>query len=344
MSKAAPQQKDKSKSYSAKLLSNLTLSPDLSMNREPLQTGMFRHWWAIIRTNLTSLLAQNLMFFLFAAPILAVIFFVMPLLETKYVIESGFNFVGDMGFGFSGANNDANIASKGIYMMRIIFYSLIIPGFALTGVGAAGLFYCTRNRVWGATVKIRVHFFRGIKLYWWKFVLAFTTVGAGIYGITGSINAYFYYSVLGTAPWWIWIIMIASCIFTLLTLIYMFNYLPSVTMYRIKHTATIKNSLLTSVVSVFASLIIMVMLSLPLLMFLSDITMIILGIFFLFYGFSFYALAIQCFGQYVADGYVNALYEQSIISAERDRRRMEHIERRKNGSSKSSKAKKGKRR
>ena len=72
--------------------------------------------------------------------------------------------------------------------------------------------------------------------------------------------------------------------------------------------------------------------------------MIILGIFFLFYGFSFYALAIQCFGQYVAAGYVNALYEQSIISAERDRRRMEHIERRKNGSSKSSKAKKGKRR
>ncbi len=335
---AAQQKKDKSNSLSTKLLRKLTLADDLSMNREPLETGMFRHWWAIIRTNLTSLLALNLMFFLFAAPIIVSVFFVFPVLETKFILDSGFNFVSDMGLGFTGSNLDTEMALRGIYMFRVMFNTLIIPGLALAGLGGAGLFYCMRNKVWGANVKIRVHFFRGIKLYWWKFMLAFTVIGIGVYGIVGSINAYFYYSVLGTAPWWIWIIMIGSCIFTLLTIIYMFNYLPSVTMYRLKHVKTIKNSLILSVITALPALMIMIGLSLPLFAFFNNISTLILAIFFLFYGFSFYALAVQCFGQFAADSFTNILYEQSVMQAERDRRRAEHGDRKK----KNSKAKKGK--
>ena len=338
MSNAAKQQKDKSNSLSTKLLRNLTLSGDLSMNREPLQTGMFKHWWTIIRANLSNLLALNLMFFLFAAPIIVVAFFVFPVLETKFILDSGFNFVSDMGLGFTGSNQDTEMALRGIYMFRIMFNTLIIPGFALAGVGAAGLFYCMRNKVWGANVKVGVHFFRGIKLYWWKFMLAFLVVGIGVYGIIGSINAYFFYSVLGTAPWWVWVLMIGACIFTLLTIIYMLNYLPAVTMYRMKHTKTINNSLILSVVTVVPALMIIVGLSLPLFAFFNSISTLILAIFFLFYGFSFYVLAIQCFGQYVADSFTNILYEQSVLQAERERRRAEHGDRKK----KNTKAKKGK--
>ena len=345
MANAAKQTKDKSNSMSTKLLRKLALSADLSMGREPLETGMFRYWWSLLRSNLGSLFGQNMLFFLFAAPIIATIFFVFPVLESKYIIDNGFNFVSDMGLGFTGANNDTQIAMQGLYMFRLMFSSLIVPGFCIAGIGAAGLFYCSRNRVWGAKVKVGVHFFRGIKLYWWKFMLAFTVLGMGIYGIVGSINAYLYYSVLGTAPWWIWIIMIGSSLFTLLTLIYMMNYLPSVTMYRMKHKMTINNSLILSVVTVVSSLVLLVIMSLPLLGFLNGIGSMIVGVFFLIYGFSFYALGVQCFGQYVADSFTNILYEHSVLEAERDRRRAEKIEgKRNNNHNKSNKSKKGKKR
>lgn len=343
MANAAKQTKDKSNSMSTKLLRKLALSSDLSMGREPLETGMFRHWWATLRSSLGSLFAQNLLFFLFAAPIIITIFFVFPVLEAKYILDNGFNFVSDMGLGFTGANNDTQIAMQGLYMFRLMFSSLLVPGFCIAGIGAAGLFYCSRNRVWGAKVKVGVHFFRGIKLYWWKFMLAFTVLGIGIYGIVGSVNAYLYYSVLDTAPWWIWIIMICSSLFTLLTLIYMMNYLPAVTMYRMKHKKIIENSFILSIVTVISTLVILVMLSLPLLGFLHGIGAMVVGVFFLIYGFSFYALAIQCFGQYVADTFTNILYEHSVLEAERDRRRAEKIEGKRN-SNKSKKSKKGKKR
>jgi len=299
------------------------------MNRAEIEIGRFKHFGSIIKSNWGSMLRLNLMFFLFIVPIMAVIFFIIPVLENKFITDNGFNFVGDLGLGFTGATNDTSLALHGIYMLRIYFYLLLIPGMALAGVGASGLFYCMRNKVWGANVKIKTHFFRGIKKYWWKFMTAFAFIGAVGYGVAGSINAYFLFSINATAPWWIWIVMIFACLLALATALFMFMYLANVTMYRIKYRHTIKNSIILAFVTGIAGLIIFVMMALPTLLYLSGITKIILLVFFGLYGFAFYALAIQCFGQYAADAFPNAVYKLTLEEEERSRRRKANQEKKK---------------
>ena len=152
MAKAVNGQKSNKPSFAAKVLQNMTLGSDLSINRPAIQTGFFRHWWQTFRANYGSLVLQNIMCLLLAAPFIAFVFFIMPQLEQRWILQSGFNFVGDLGFGFTGGTNDTTLAIRGIYLFRLMFYSLIIPCFSLMGVGMAGLFYSSRNVAWGAKV------------------------------------------------------------------------------------------------------------------------------------------------------------------------------------------------
>lgn len=340
MAKNINNTKEKKLSFSSNLLTKLHLEDDLSINREPIDRGMFSYWWTTLRGNMTSMFTQNLMFLLFILPLFILLKFLMPTLEQKFILENAFNFVGDLGLGFTGATNHTYLATKGIYMFRILFSLLIIPCFTLAGLAASGLFYSMRNLVWGAKVKVRVHFFRGIKKYWWKFMLAFTLIGVVAYGVIGSIYGYLYLSAGGeVAPWWIWPIMIFACLLALVTILYMLVYLPTVTMYRMKHTEIMHNSAILSFVCAIPAIILAVLLAAPLLMALSPIAEVILLVFLGLYGFSFYALAIQCFGQYTADNFTAVLYEQKIMNEERERRRQNRGSKKKNNNNKKGKRK-----
>ena len=329
-------------SFSARLLRKLHLCQDMRLEKNDIEVGMFKHFWGTFKSNMTSMFANNLMFLLFALPIVIFIFFIMPLLEQKYIIDNNFNFVGDLGLGFIGATNDTLVAMRGIYNMRILYYLTIIPGFTLMGIGASGLFYCMRNKVWGANTKVFKHFFRGVKKYWWQFMLAFTFIGVVVYGFVASIQAYLLMSVGATAPWWIWLVMVLISILALLTLVFMIVYLPTINMYRMKNRYTIKNSLILSFISFVPAVIMVLLLAIPFAMMAWMFTKIIFMVLFGLYGFSFYALAVQCFGQFNADKFTNYLYDQSIIQAEREKRKRLHMEKR--AKQKSSNKKGGKKR
>lgn len=337
MANAVKKQKSEKQSYVARVLQNLTLGSDLSINRPSIETGMFRHWWRTFKFNYGSLVLQNLMCLLLAAPFIALVFFVYPNLEQRWILQSGFNFVGELGFGFTGSTNDTTLAIKGIYLFRLMFYSLIIPCFSLIGVGMAGLFYSARNVAWGAKVKFR-HFLRGIKKYWWQFVLAFTVVGVAAYGVTASIYGYLYLQVAGMTNWYMWLVMIASCIIALAVIYFMLTYLPIVTMYDFKNADKIKNSILLAVALLLPSTVLSVLMAiLPVSLAWTSLTRIILLVTFALFGFAAYATAIQCYGVYVADNYTSVLYQNMLYLQEKERRRAANETRNKN------KKKKGKR-
>ena len=64
MAKAVNRQKSNKPSFAAKVLQNMTLGSDLSINRPAIQTGFFRHWWQTFRANYGSLLLLHLYFLL----------------------------------------------------------------------------------------------------------------------------------------------------------------------------------------------------------------------------------------------------------------------------------------
>lgn len=327
MANAVKKQKSEKESFKVRVLSNMTLTNDLSINRPAIETGMVRHWWRTFKLNYSALVMQNLACLLLAAPFIIFVFFIMPNLEQRWITQNAFNFVGELGFGFTGSTTDTITAIKGVYLFRLMFYSLIIPCFTLMGLGMSGLFYSSRNVAWGAKVKFR-HFFRGIKKYWWQYMLAFTVIGIAAYGVLASIYGYLYLNIAGLTTWYMWLVMIAACVLALLVVYFMLSYLPIINMYKLPVKDKVKNSILLSVALILHSTILAVILiGLPIAFIWSSITKILLLVTFVLFGFAAYATAIQCYGVYSADYYTTPLYQNKIYLEEKERRRAANVNR-----------------
>lgn len=340
MAKAVNKQKSEKISWEAKVLKNLTLDRDVSINRPPISGSMIRHWWVTFKANYSALVLQNILCMLFAAPFIALVFFVMPNLEQRWILQSGFNFVGDLGFGLTGSTNDTTLAIRGIYLFRLMFYSLIIPCFSLIGLGMSGLFYSSRNVAWGAKIKLR-HYFRGFKKYWWQYMLAFTVIGIAVYAVLASIYGYLYLQIAGMTTWYMWIVMILACIIALLVLYFMLAYLPIINMYNFKNKIKIKNSILIAVALIMqATLLSVLLVGFPLALVWSYLSKMLLLVSFVLFGFAGYATAIQCLGVFAADNFTTVLYENMLYLQEKERRKA-NSERNRNSSK--AKKKKGKR-
>lgn len=336
MAKTVNKQKSDKQSFALRVLQNMTLGNDLSINRSAIDGSMFRHWWRTFKFNYGSLVLQNLICLLFAAPFIALLF-VMPNLEQKWIADNAFNFVGDLGFGFIGGTNDTILAVKGIYLFRLMFYSLIIPCFTLIGVAMSGLFYSSRNVAWGAKIKFR-HFFRGIKKYWLPYTIAFTIIGVVAYGVIASIFGYLYLVAAGLTSWYMWFVMILACLIALVVIYFMLQYLPMVTMYDFSNKDKIKNSTLLAVALVLAETFLAILfIGLPIAFIWSSLTKMLLLATFGLFGFAAYATAIQCFGVYVADNYTQVLYQNMLYTQQKERRKAANEVRRNNNKNKKKK-------
>lgn len=259
---------------------------------------------------------------LFAAPLVIIAFWLMPTLEQKWINEiMMFNFVGDLGLGFTGGTNDTNLAIRGIYLFRLMFYSLVIPCFSLIGVGMSGLFYSSRNVAWGGKIKFR-HFFRGVKKYWLPYTIAFTIIGIVAYAVLASIFGYLYLVAAGLTSWYMWFVMIIACLIALAIIYFMLQYLPMVTMYDFSNKDKIKNSVLLSVALLIqATFLTILLVAIPLALVWTSITQMLLLVTFALFGFAAYTTAIQCFGVHVADNYTSVLYQNKLYAEEKERRR-----------------------
>ena len=307
------------KNFTINLLNKLTLQHDMSLNRQPITTGRIKHYINTFKSTFSTFAGANILTFIFFMPLIFVAFFFMPQLEAQAV--AGANFVGDIGFGFTGATNDTIIAIRAIYTLRIQWMALIIPCMLLGGVGMAGLFYCCRNRVWGAKIPVIKHFFRGVKKYWWQYMLAFTFLGTLAYGIYALITNHFLLATYGAVPAWNYIVLVLICIIAFLTLIFFSTFLGTSNMYKMSFGKVIKNSIILSIIMFIPALMMTIFIALPFLMFLSSITKIIFYIFFILCGFSYIALAYQEFAQYANDIFTNELLAQKAIEEEKNRRK-----------------------
>ncbi|MEG2084243.1 MAG: hypothetical protein RRY78_01650 [Clostridia bacterium] len=292
---------------SKKLLSGLALEKDLSLNSKSSGEGKFKVFTSTLKGKLSELMLLNLLVMLFAAPIFIIIQFIMPNMEQ--IATKDFNFTGNIGIAYPGAIDTFLNGKVANLQVKFIVLAMLIPCFSVLGIGFAGLMYCVRNHMWGVPVKLRVHFWRGIKLYWWKYLLVFTIIGVLVFGVGGSIIKLSQAIMLGGAPWWLWLLTIVLCAFALLFALFMLFYLPMMVCYRFKYSDLIKNSTILGSTMILTSLIILVVMVLPTLLLLSGVTSLIFLMLMVLFGFSFYGMIIMAYGQYMFENFINALYE-----------------------------------
>lgn len=198
---------------------------------------------------------------------------------------------------------------------------MLVPCIALMGIGFAGLFYCMRNYLWGAPVKIRVHFFRGIKKRWAEFLLSFTYVGFVVWAVGFSILEYLKNSLQGAANAGHWVFMIASCFIALLSLLFLMNALPMFVSFKYKFKSVVKNSVIFSITMLLIEMILIVLLALPFLLLLSSFTKMIFYVAFAMIGFGFYAMAITALAHNFFDSTIIPLYEYELKNKEKEERK-----------------------
>ena len=299
-------------SLTNKLAENLVVSRDLSPEgRTILYKGRIREAIQVISTNMTKLVLLNLIMVVACVPLIVMVMYYQNTQEAA--ILSGMNFSTGIGIGF-GVQDDTVTALSQIYDVRLKVYGItIFPTCLLFGLFASGLYYCCRNMLWGANVKIWKHFFRGIKAHWYKFVLSFAWLGALATGFACSLIMILKETAVNgqsNAGWWVLVVFIG--VIALLSAMYMLVGNGMYVCYRYKMKEYIKNTSSLVLMTIVPTLIITLFFSGAMALFFVNIINVFLLVVMVMIGFSAFAVFSLAYSQYVSDNTIGYMYEEQL--------------------------------
>lgn len=325
------------------LAKHLTLQKDLGPQRDYNERGRLRKTFSTFGSNLRNMVAINFLVDIFALPLIIMFVILMGQYEQTQLAEAGYSFSGFLGIGY-GLTDDTIAGITLIYGIRQKFFLYFLtPSLMILSIGLAGAYHCIRNYYWGVEVKILKHFFRGIKLHWWKFLLSFTVLGVlATNAAYATIELIKIMSTVGSASAGIWIWSILSLLVGLLTLIYFASALPMFVCFKFKLKDYIKNSCISALIFFILGLVITVIVIAPtFLVMAGEIFKIIFYLFMITLGGSLYMMVNIGFGNFSGDLLINALYEYEQEQA--NKAQLEDKKKNKNSVPAKQKQKKGKR-
>ena len=272
-----------------KLAAHMTLGKDLGPERDYNERGRIRKAFSVFASNLKNMLVLNLILDLFALPFIIMFIFLMSRYEQSSISEAGFSFSGFLGIGY-GLVDDTVAGINMIY-----------------GISA---YHCIRNYYWGVEVKIVKHFFRGIKLHWWKFLTTFTVLGlVGTNAACGTIELMRLMATQGSAGAGIWIWSILSLVLCLLCMLFCSVFVPMSVSFRFNYGQYIKNSVIGALIMILPALILTIALVAPMLLLMVNLAKYIVYFVMISVGASFYITLNVAFGNFCNDLLINAMYE-----------------------------------
>lgn len=308
-----------------KLLNNmagkLVLQRDLSPEgREINYKGRIREATGVISQNMTKLVLLNIFMVIACIPLIVLFGYYMQVQESA--ILGSMNFSSGIGIGYGIVDNTAE-ATEAIYNFRLKLFGIsLLPCLMLVGLFASGVYYCCRNMLWGAQVKILKHFFRGIKMHWYKFVLSFAWLGVLATGFTCSLIMILKETALyggANAGWWILTIFIGIVAF--LSAMYMMVGQGMYVCYRYKMKDYIKNTIILTIIMFVPALFVVALFAgFVALSFVSIIGLFLL-IYFAMLGLSVYAVYNLAFSQYVCDNMIGYLYQENEKAKKKEQER-----------------------
>ena len=298
------------------LASKLTVVKDLGPERDYTERGRFRKVISTMSEHKLGMLAVNLVTALFAAPLVVMFIVLMGMYETSEIAEAGFNFSGFIGIGY-GLTDDTVAGINMIYGIRQDFFLYFFtPCMMILSIGCAGAYHCIRNWMWGVEVKPK-HYFRGIKLHWWKFLTAFTFMGlVGTNAAWSTIELIRLTSTTGSAGAGIWIWSITALLIALLTALFVGVWLPMSVMFKTGYGASIKNAVLCFLIFAFNVIFVTILMAAPFALLAVDVLNYIIYVMMLFYGGSFLMTCNVSMGMWIGDMSLNTLYEYEQKQAE----------------------------
>ena len=294
------------------LAGKLVLKRDLSPEgRITNYKGRIRQAIQAISANMTKLVLLNLIMVIACAPLIATYFWMR---SKEMSAVAGMNFSTGIGVsaGLNMVQDNTVQAITEIYNIRLMGYGLsIFPTCLLVGLFASGLYYCCRNMLWGAGVKIYKHFFRGIKANWYKFMISFAWLGALATGFACSlIKVLKDTAVNGSANAGWWILMIFIGILALLSAVYMIVGQGMYVTYRYKMKEYIINTCCLTLIMIVPALIVTVffagVMALSFVKILGTFLLVVMALI----GFSAFAMFNLSFSQYCSDSMIAYLYEE----------------------------------
>ncbi|MDE5990350.1 MAG: hypothetical protein K2H36_02065, partial [Clostridia bacterium] len=218
-----------------------------------------------------------------------------------------------IGIGF-GVQDDTVSALSQIYDVRLKVYGIsIFPTCLLFGLFASGLYYCCRNMLWGANVKIFKHFLRGIKSHWYKFVLSFAWLGALATGFACSLIMILKETAVNgqaNAGWWVLVVFIG--IIALASAMYMLVGNGMYVCYRYKMKEYIKNTSSLVLMMIGPTLTVTLFFSGVMALFFVNLIGLFLLVFMALIGFSAFAVFSLAFSQYACDNTIGYMYEEQL--------------------------------
>ena len=293
-----------------KLAAHMTLGKDLGPERDYNERGRIRKAFSVFASNLKNMLVLNLILDLFALPFIIMFIFLMSRYEQSSISEAGFSFSGFLGIGY-GLVDDTVAGINMIYGIRSDFFLYFFtPCMMIFSIGLAGAYHCIRNYYWGVEVKIVKHFFRGIKLHWWKFLTTFTVLGlVGTNAACGTIELMRLMATQGSAGAGIWIWSILSLVLCLLCMLFCSVFVPMSVSFRFNYGQYIKNSVIGALIMILPALILTIALVAPMLLLMVNLAKYIVYFVMISVGASFYITLNVAFGNFCNDLLINAMYE-----------------------------------
>lgn len=270
--------------------------------------GRIKLAFSAVMGNMSKAIIVNFLFLLFVAPILVLLLYYVPT-EIKQKTAQ-FAFMSEFGIGLYG-QSFGDLATKGmieIYKIRINLSYILIPCIAFLGIGASGLFMCARNFVWKVPLKPVTHFFRGVKMHWWKFALSFLHISVLVFLTIFSIsNAQINIATSQNASGFITLASF-SILFLFISMLFMHIALPMFVAYKYTLKQVIKNTIILVLSLMLTSVLILAALYAPMILLTIKITQMIIYIVLLGAGFILYATCITAFANYAFENIMYPVY------------------------------------
>ncbi len=294
----------------------------------PLEEGLgrFKYFWSVGRRRNSSILIANLMFILFALPLVALIVTVTVagVENIAYFLEkmTAPYLMTNVGFGIS--DSAYTFADVSRYISNVYYIVFAIAGVAvlIMSIGLSGMMPLCMNFILGDTFfskkdnygndvpRAIKEFFWGVKRYWWQFMIVGAMMLVLVAGI-GNVFVYFISSFkLGEAGVGHWFMIIFAGIIALFGLMYLLHLMPTIVLYDMPFKNKMKNSLVFTFQMFVQNLLIVAVFSVPfILLALTNtiVSAIVLAVL-LVYGSKYYCLTMCNYEQYLSEKIIVPVY------------------------------------
>ncbi len=276
-----------------------------------LPTTRKQQYWDILKSQFTNLFKVNLLTVLLAIPFLLVAFIVIPVL--KDYVGTQFDFTGNVGIGYPGSVSNSVIAEATVVQTSLPLYLFLIPTIALLGIPVSGLMYVMRNLVWGENITVRVDYWKGIKLGWKQYLIAFSIIGVLISGFLTSMAMYNLQQLVDAVDFFGVVALVLSVIGMVLLASMTIYILPMMAMYKMSFYKLVKNSIILSIAMFPYTFLMLLLTAAPFLLaeMLGQMIGMFIYTFILFVGVSMLTLMWTVYVQFVLDTTVNAKAKNS---------------------------------